>query len=478
MAAAAFDTIAAPVTGNAATPVGIVRVSGPAAKAIAARISVAGSHALRLPRTAVYGAILDHSKSGGGALLDRGLLLFFPAPYSFTGEDVLEIQLHGSRFIMGRLLDGLRELGARPALPGEFSERAFLNGKIDLSQAEAISDLIAAQSEAQNRVAQEQLAGKLSQAVSAFGDPLRELVAEIEAYIDFPDEDIEPLSYTQWSAVLTRIRGALGEAIDSYARGKICREGALVVLAGAPNAGKSSLLNRLLGEERAIVTPVPGTTRDSIEECIELAGVPVRLCDTAGIVEAESAGRVVDQVEQIGIARSWERLRHAEIVLLVLDSERLLIDGASELPTAIQKIRAAARVCIPVLNKVDLVPEARRGELVQLCAGVMDGADAAIEISAQSGLGVELLKERLASVLLPAGTFESSVLVTTKRHYDALLRAATSLDDAMIAMNERRPSEFVAADIRAALGALTDIVGVTHTEDILGLIFSKFCIGK
>ena len=475
MAASASDTIAAPVTGTAATPVGIVRVSGSAVRAIAERLSPSGDKAVRNPRTAIFAPIYDHSPSGNGALLDHALLLFFPGPHSFTGEDVLEIQAHGSRFIIGRLLDGLRELGARPALPGEFSERAFLNGKIDLSQAEAISDLIAAQSEAQNRVAQEQLAGKLSQAVESFGTPLRELVAEIEAYIDFPDEDIEPLSYAQWSAVVATIAAQLRRALDTYARGKICREGALVVLAGAPNAGKSSLLNRLLGEDRAIVTAVPGTTRDSIEEGIDLAGLPVRLCDTAGIVEAESAGRLIDAVEEIGIARSWERLRHAEVVLLVLDSEVFRADAA--LSPILRKLHSEARLCVPVLNKMDLVPESERAGLLSRCEALFAGA-APVAISARHGSGLEELRTRLASILLPAGTFDSSVLVTTKRHYDALLRASLSLEQAQLALDERRPSELVAADIRAALGSLADIVGVTHTEDILGLIFSKFCIGK
>ncbi len=470
------DTIAAPVTGSAATPVGIVRVSGPAVRSIASRLSPAGAKALERPRTAIFGTILDHSPNGGGALLDHALLLYFPAPHSFTGEDVLEIQAHGSRFIIGRLLDGLRELGARPALPGEFSERAFLNGKLDLSQAEAISDLIAAQSEAQNRVAQEQLAGKLSQAVDSFGAPLRELVAEIEAYIDFPDEDIEPLSYAQWSGVLTQIRGELTQALDSYDRGKICREGALVVLAGAPNAGKSSLLNRLLGEDRAIVTPVPGTTRDSIEESIELAGVPVRLCDTAGIVEAADAGREVDAVEALGIARSWEKLRHAEVVLLLIDAEQLSHHGRSAIAPILHRLCNESRLCIPVLNKIELVTEA--DSLRKLCIDVLPNARPPILISAKKGLGIDELRTALSDLILPAGTFDSSVLVTTKRHYDALLRAATSVDEGLKALSSRQPSELVAADIRAALGSLSDIVGVTHTEDILGLIFSKFCIGK
>ena len=249
----------------------------------------------------------------------------------------------------------------------------------------------------------------------------------------------------------------------------------MVVLAGAPNAGKSSLLNRLLGEDRAIVTAVPGTTRDSIEEAIELAGVPVRLCDTAGIVEAASAGRVIDAVEEIGIARSWERLRHAEVVLLVLDSA--LFGSEPVLSSILSTLRDEARLCIPVLNKIDLVPEAERAALQARCSEAFRG-EAPILVSAKHGSGLEELRARLGSILLPAGTFDSSVLVTTKRHYDALLRAAHSLDEAHRALAERRPSEFVAADIRDALGALTDIVGVTHTEDILGLIFSKFCIGK
>lgn len=417
-------------------------------------------------------AILEPGASADSPL-DHGLVTFFPAPHSFTGEDVVEFAVHGSTYIVGRMLDGLARIGVRPARAGEFSERAFLNGKLDLSQAEAIADLVLAETEVQARVAREQLEGRLSTALDEVGEPLRALVAEIEAHIDFPEEGIEPLAVQAWDGVLESIERRLSAFIDTFSFGRVCREGALVVLAGAPNAGKSSLLNRLLGEERAIVTPIPGTTRDTIEEVASFAGLPVRLCDTAGLVDDESSGgRSLDVVERIGIQRSHERLLAADVALFVQDLLAPLDLRLLEL------VRSRARRVIIVANKVDLLPAA------EVDARLAEHARAAgakvLGISARDGVGLDALRENVRDDLLPPGALEGagSLLVTSRRHHDALRLARDAILRARAALASHHPSELVAADLRDALGALTEIVGVTSTEDILGLIFSKFCIGK
>ncbi|MFN8390440.1 MAG: tRNA uridine-5-carboxymethylaminomethyl(34) synthesis GTPase MnmE [Bdellovibrionota bacterium] len=457
------DTIAAPITAHGRAGVAVVRISGPLAAPVLAQISPRASLITAQPRTLVMTPFLEGQITGADHVLDYGLAAYFPAPNSFTGEDCVELNLHGSPYLVTRLMSILAELGVRSAKPGEFSERAFLNGKLDLSQAEAIADLIAADTEIQARVAREQLEGRLSKALSDLGEPLRNLLAEIEAHIDFPDEDIEPLTYSEWTSALRAIEGQIEAYLRSFAYGRLCREGALVVLAGVPNAGKSSLLNRLLGEDRAIVTAVPGTTRDSIEEPASLGGLRVRFCDTAGLATEH---RTPDEVEQLGIERSWKKLTQADLVLYVFD----ISTGLDAELDIVEGVRQSARKVMLVANKADLVSNAGAGNLPS-------GSDARL-VSAQNGEGIAQLADAIVAELLGDDAQSDALLITNQRHFEALRGADRALKDALVALQSSTPAEFVAVDLRAALGALEEIIGSTPTEDILGRIFSKFCIGK
>jgi len=402
------------------------------------------------------------------AVLDEGLIVFFPGPQSYTGEDVAEFQLHGSSYLVQRLLECLLGAGARLARPGEFTERAFARGKIDLSQAEAVADLIGAETEIQARVAREQLEGKLSLALSELGEPLREMLAEIEAHIDFPDEDITPLPLEAWSTRLGEIQAVIKTYLASYRSGRLCREGALVVLAGLPNAGKSSLLNALLGEERAIVTELAGTTRDSIEERTSIEGLQVRFCDTAGLLE-DAGLRMPDQVEKLGIERSWKKLEQADLVLFVLDGT-LSFETQREV---LAEVRSRAGKVLIIVNKTELLsPLQQEGMLAKY------GERNCVFVSALRRRGLEELKEKLLSELLGGDIIQGSIILTNQRHFEALKQAENALRDAIDELGARRPPELIAIHLRAALGALEDIIGATPNEDILGLIFSKFCIGK
>ncbi|MBP9838937.1 MAG: GTP-binding protein, partial [Proteobacteria bacterium] len=330
------------------------------------------------------------------------------------------------------------------------------------------ADIINAETEIQAKIAREQLEGKLSQAISDLGEPLRNLLAEIEAYIDFPDEDISPITQEQWLDVLSKIAKKVEAYISSYQQGKICREGALVVLAGVPNAGKSSLLNRLLGEDRAIVTSIAGTTRDSLEEVASINGLRIRFCDTAGLAE-EGAGRELDEVEKLGIARSWKKLENSDLTLFILDAST---DFKMQ-EAALLNVRPTAKKLLVVANKSDLITENTKGNLLAKLKG-----DEVIFISAKSGDAIEELQSKIFTSVIDSNRDSSSILICSERHLEALKTTFLMLQETKVAIESKVPSEFVSANLRSALTALNDIIGVTHTEDILGRIFSKFCIGK
>ncbi len=452
------DTIAAPITARGFAGVAVVRISGDRTKEVLEKLIHKAKEVLNKPRELIFTAILNPNSQES---LDHGLCVLFPGPNSFTGEDVAEINLHGSPFLVSKLLEILNEQGVRLARAGEFTERAFLNGKIDLSQAEAVGDLIHAETEIQAKIAREQLGGKLSQAISELGEPLRDLLAEIEAYIDFPDEDIDPLTYEQWETELKTSKEKIESYLSSFRQGRISREGALVVLAGVPNAGKSSLLNRLLGEERAIVTAIPGTTRDSLEEVASIAGYCVRFCDTAGLARAEE--RAIDPVEKLGIERSWQKLEAADLVLYIFDVSQTF----SLQEKVFSLVEDKNRNILLVANKDDL----GRNQTFPKNYPV-------IYISAKTGEGLEDLRKKILETILGSNTISGSLLISTRRHFEALKEAKSFLEQVISGLAKRVPSEFVSADLRAALHALNDIIGVTYTEDILGRIFSKFCIGK
>lgn len=443
---ATTDTIVAVATPAGRGGVGMVRVSGPAVRSIAGVLcGIAPA-----PRHAHHVAFRD----AGGGVLDRGLALYFPAPHSFTGEGVLELHAHGSPVLLDRLVRRVCELGARPARAGEFSERAFLNGKLDLAQAEAVADLIAARSEAQARAAQRSLAGEFSRRVQALADVIVCLRVEVEAAIDFAEDASESASretLTRLFADATEKHAALLAATRSGVR---LTDGLHAVIVGAPNVGKSSLLNALAGSDRAIVTDIPGTTRDVLREAITFDGVELTLADTAGLRES------VDAVEGEGIRRARAELTRADIVLRVVDRESCiamaeLFDGAPA---------GAARILI--LNKIDLADGLpQRSE--------RDGA-IVVALSARTGAGLELLREELRRVVLGGET--ESVFSARARHVLALERAGGHLAAAIGQV--RATPELVAEELAAVQRALGEITGTFTSEDLLGAIFSTFCIGK
>lgn len=461
-------TIAALATAPAPAGVAVIRVSGPRTK-LALRALFRGKRdPARLPRTLVFGDILDF-KSGG--VIDRGLAVFMPAPWSFTGEDVAEFQFHGSPVLVQQILRSIYAYGITPAAAGEFSKRAFLNGKLDLTQAEAIADLINAKGEEELRCAGEQLKGRLSQAVEQIGEPLRDLLAELEAAIDFPDEDIDPERVEALVAPAERAAAKVRQLLHSYQYGARVKQGVRVLLCGAPNAGKSSLLNLLLNKRRAIVSEVSGTTRDLLEEQATIQGYSFIFCDSAGLRDT------TDTVEQIGIELAKERIPWADLVLWVVDAT----DTSGTWRRELEGVLAQARAVWLVVNKIDLNPGAfSQQPFVQLLSD-SSLCQQNFFMSAKSGAGVPALMEALVHDLAQVAPEGGDVgeVVTNERHRDCLARAEHSLESFCEGVRANAsPLPIAAADIKSALAALDEVVGKTYTEDILGRIFSKFCIGK
>ena len=437
------DTIAAIASPPGRGGIGVVRVSGPAVVSIAH--AVLGR--LPLPRQATFSLFRDKS----GDAIDRGIALYFPAPASYTGEDVLELQGHGGPVVLGDLLGACIDAGSRLADPGEFTRRAFLEGKLDLAQAEAVADLIAADTRNAARGAMRSLSGEFSQALRMLVGQLTELRALTEAMLDFPEEDVDAIYEQDATERLSGIAASLGSVLARSRQGSLLRSGIQVVLAGRPNVGKSSLFNRLAGEERAIVTAVPGTTRDALRERIQIDGVPATVIDTAGLHESK------DEIEMTGMARTRQELAHADIVVEVFDAAMLVKDEAS-LPEA-----GADATRLRVYNKADLVPEIRKRPVSD-----------SLWVSARTGEGIAELRK---AILLAAGWRDSSetVFVARERHLRALARAASHLE---VATRLAKQWEFFAEELRLAQQALGAITGEVSADDLLGEIFSRFCIGK
>lgn len=440
------DTIAAIATAPGCGGIGVVRVSGPQAPSIAQ--ALIGK--LPPPRLATLANFLDTDAS----VIDQGIALYFAAPHSFTGEDVLELQGHGGPAVMQRLLTRCLEAGARIAEPGEFTRRAYLNDKLDLAQAESVADLIDAASVQAAKSAMRSLQGEFSREIHALVQSLIDLRMLVEATLDFPEEEIDFLEAAHAKEKLAAIRGQLERVLSRAKLGALLREGLQVVLIGQPNVGKSSLLNRLAGEEVAIVTPVAGTTRDTVREEILIEGIPLHIIDTAGLREAQ------DEVEKIGIARTWAAVQKAQIALVIIDAAR----GQAAADEAILRKLPSGLPVLRVYNKIDLVggmPHAAR-----------DGE--AVYLSAKTGAGLEILHDRLLQL---AGwqAAEEGVYLARERHLQALNAAKGSLENAG---QNWRQLELLAEELKLAQRALARITGEFSADDLLGEIFSRFCIGK
>ncbi len=450
MSTHSHDTIAAIATPSGRGGVGIIRISGPAALDIARTITGVSP----APRHAHYCDFLDDQ----GQVLDQGILLWFKAPHSFTGEEVVELQGHGGPVVMDLLLDRCLKLGARLARPGEFSERAYLNERMDLAQAEAVADLIDAETTAAARLATRSLQGSFSSAINELVESLVHLRMYVEAAIDFPEEEIDFLSDGKVSADLQAVIGNIRKVRDKASTGRILRDGISLVIAGEPNAGKSSLLNALAGVDSAIVTEIPGTTRDVLRERIQLGGVPVHLVDTAGLRDT------ADRVEQEGVRRAREELHRADRLLWVYD--------AATDPDNRGLAKAGLPPDIPltlVRNKVDKVEEAPgTGEH----GGLLE-----IRLSAKSGEGLDRLKAHLLESMGFQGA-ENTEFLARRRHLDAIDRALAALEKGRQALEQHHAGELLAEDLRQAQLALSEITGAFSADDLLGEIFSSFCIGK
>jgi tRNA modification GTPase len=455
-------TIAALATAPAPAGVAVVRVSGPKTRMVLKALFRGSSDPVADPRRLVFGRILDHQT---GNEIDVALAVFFPGPNSYTGEDVGEFQFHGSPALVQKILRSLFAYGVSPAEPGEFTKRAFLNGKIDLVQAESICDLINATSDQALRLAGDQLRGKFSAAVQEIGEPLRDSLAELEASIDFPEEGIEPKKLNELKRTLTEAQEKIRLLARTYAYGQIVREGFRVLLCGRPNVGKSSLLNLILQRQRAIVTDVSGTTRDLIEEEAVLGGYRFIFCDSAGLTETH------DAVERIGIELARSRIPWADVVLFVTDAT----EPEASWRAALEEVRGQAKRIWMVTNKIDLNPAAMGTHFCDssICAQNF-------YLSAKTRDGLEALQQALIEEVRAsaADRAQASAVVTNERHHQCLQQSVEALGRALDAITQSLPLEIISAEVRLALTALEEIVGKTVTEDILGRIFSKFCIGK
>lgn len=457
------ETIAAIATAVGEAGIGIIRVSGPRAFLVIPAIfrrKNGGRLDNVLPRLMNYGYIEDpvtHEK------IDEVLLVAMPGPNSYTGEDVVEIHAHGSSAALRRILISVLGEDIRLASPGEFTKRAFLNGRIDLVQAEAVMDIIRSKSDTALKIAASNLGGALSVVMESVRTKLLSLIAEIEVTIDFPDEDIPPARISMIQEKLAGIRAESVRLVDTANSGRILRDGIRTVIAGRPNVGKSSLLNALLGQRRALVTPIPGTTRDSIEEFLNIGGISLCLTDTAGIRSTS------DEVEQMGVQRTKEHLAVAELVLLVLDSAEELTNGDREIIASLEKMPV-----IFVINKSDLPKRLDEDELLRL-----SGQNPIVRVSAAEQSGLQELEQAIRETVLSGSvSFGEAALITNERHA-GLLRSAVELIDAVSAGFEQGvPAECLLIDLRLALDAVGSITGHCINEDIVDEIFSKFCLGK
>jgi tRNA modification GTPase len=447
-----LDTITALSTAPGLGAIAVIRVSGPEAIAVcdslfSRSLSEAKSHSLH------YGDLKD-----GDKLLDEVVIALFRGPNSYTGEDTIEISCHGSPFIQREIIAALLDRGIRLADPGEFTMRAFANGKMDLSQAEAVADLIASESAAAHDIALKQLRGGFSKEIAALRERLIHFASLIELELDFAEEDVEFADRQDLKKLVDEIKSVVKALVDSFATGNVVKSGVPVAILGAPNMGKSTLLNALLNEDRAIVSEIAGTTRDTIEDSVTIDGIQFRFIDTAGIRDTE------DTIETIGIERAWEKARDASVVLYMVDATTVTEADIIEIENGFRtNVTNEHTRFILIGNKAD--------------TGTPNTDLTDLTISAKSGEGLDELKNYL-SELIASGLNAENSIVTNARHYEALSKALASLIEVRKGLNNNITGDFLAIDIRKALHHLGEITGVITTEDLLGNIFSKFCIGK
>ena len=459
------ETIVALATPSGAGAIAIIRLSGADAIAIAAEVfeSVSGKDITKQKTHTIHlGHIVDGTK-----VYDQVLLSIFKGPNSYTGENVVEISCHGSVFIQQQIIQLLLRKGAKMAQAGEFTLRAFLNAKLDLSQAEAVADLISSDNEASHQIAMQQMRGGFSNEIAKLREELLNFASLIELELDFAEEDVEFADRTAFYELLTRIEFVLKRLIDSFAVGNVIKNGIPVAIVGEPNVGKSTLLNALLNEERAIVSDIAGTTRDTIEDELVIDGIGFRFIDTAGIRETK------DVVESIGIQKTFEKIEQAQVVLFLVDSSQLSDDSLEALKSEIEQIKNKypLKTLLVLFNKMDLMS----AELVQ---SIQSEISNALLISAKNKLGIDELKNQLLSFVNTGALRNNETIVTNTRHYDSLLKALEEIQKVRFGLENNISSDFMAIDIRQALFHFGEITGQVSNDELLGNIFANFCIGK
>ena len=455
------DTIAAIATAPGEGGIGIIRISGEKSLQVAQSIFKSKSGKMIKDynaRTLIYGTVVDNEK-----VIDEVLVAYMKGPNSYTAEDVIEINCHGGFISVKKILELILSKGVRLAEAGEFTKRAFLNGRIDLSQAEAIIDVIKSKTDMAHEVAQSQLEGSLAKKIKDLRMNVTEVLAHLEVSIDFAEEDVEEITYQTLEEKALELRNEIKKLYDTAESGKILRDGLKTVIVGKPNVGKSSLLNSILGENRAIVTDIAGTTRDVIEEFVNIKGIPLKIVDTAGIRETEDVG------EKIGVEKSRESFSTADLVIMVLDASRKLSEEDMEILESLKNKKT-----IVLLNKMDLEPQIELEKIEEFV-----NSEDIIKISALKHQGIEELQDKIEAMVYHGSVKNSSnLMITNSRHKDALFKAYESINDAISAIEQRMPYDFIEVDFKNIWDYLGYINGDTVREDLLDTIFANFCIGK
>ncbi len=464
------ETIVALATPSGAGAIAIIRLSGKDAITIAAEVfdSVSGKDITKQKTHTIHlGHIIDHTK-----VYDQVLLSVFKGPNSYTGENVVEISCHGSTFIQQQIIQLLLRKGAKMAQAGEFTLRAFLNGKLDLSQAEAVADLIASDNEANHQIAMQQMRGGFSNEIAKLREELLNFASLIELELDFAEEDVAFADRKAFEELLIRIEFVLKRLLDSFAVGNVIKNGIPVAIVGEPNVGKSTLLNALLNEERAIVSDIAGTTRDTIEDELVIEGIGFRFIDTAGIRETK------DVVESIGIQKTFEKIEQAQVVLFLIDSLQLIIENENKFKIEIEKIKNKfpQKPLVMIINKIDFLNEEQRALLLEKLSII--NYPLSITISAKQKTGIDELKNTLLSFVNTGALRNNETIITNTRHYDSLLKALEEIQKVKWGLDAGISSDLIAIDIKTALYFFGEITGEVTNDELLGNIFANFCIGK